>query len=148
MSLPAYCDALVTRFANPALPHKTQQIAMDGSQKLPQRILGTVRENIAAGRGVDLAALAVAGWMRYCTGEDEKGAAIQVSDPFAPRFAEIASKHRGDPAGLARAFLDLREIFDDDLRNEPRFIGPVTGSLQSLYAKGAARTVAEAVGNA
>ena len=46
----AYRDALVRRFANPALPHRTQQIAMDGSQKLPQRLLATARDNLAAGR--------------------------------------------------------------------------------------------------
>ena len=42
----------MTRFRNPALPHRTQQIAMDGSQKLPQRLLGTIRDRIAAGAPV------------------------------------------------------------------------------------------------
>ena len=68
VDLAAYQHALVERFANPALPHRTQQIAMDGSQKLPQRMLATVRDNLAAGRRIDLLALAVAGWMRYVSG--------------------------------------------------------------------------------
>ena len=50
--LAAYCAQLMVRFRNPALPHRTQQIAMDGSQKLPQRLLGTVRDRIAAGAPV------------------------------------------------------------------------------------------------
>ena len=145
VDLGAYCDALVRRFANPALPHKTRQIAMDGSQKLPQRILATVRDNLAAGRPVELATLAVAGWMRYVYGEDEQGRAIEVSDPLAPKYAALAARHRGDPAGFAEGLLDLRAIFDEDLRNEPRFTTPVTRWLGQLFTQGAAATVANAV---
>ena len=39
VDLTAYADSLLDRFANPALQHRTWQIAMDGSQKLPQRML-------------------------------------------------------------------------------------------------------------
>src|SRR3954463_3295082 len=38
--LAGYKRSLLERFANPALKHRTWQIAMDGSQKLPQRLLG------------------------------------------------------------------------------------------------------------
>jgi fructuronate reductase len=145
VDLPAYRDALVARFANPALPHRTQQIAMDGSQKLPQRILATVRENLAAGRQVALATLAVAGWMRYVTGVDEAGRPIKVSDPLAARCAAIAQSAQGDPHALAHRLIGLREIFDEDLHNEPRFVEPVARWLTQLYAKGAAATVSAAV---
>ena len=39
-----YCQALIARFRNPALRHRTWQIAMDGTQKLPPRILAPLRE--------------------------------------------------------------------------------------------------------
>jgi len=142
----AYQEALIARFGNPALPHRTQQIAMDGSQKLPQRLLGTVRDNLAAGRPIELLTLAVAGWMRYATGRDEAGREIKVSDPLVGEFARIAAAHEGDPSALASAFLSLRAIFGDDLPAEPRFAGKVAGWLASLFAEGAARTVARAVG--
>jgi fructuronate reductase len=145
IDLAAYRDALVRRFANPALPHRTQQIAMDGSQKLPQRILATVRDNLAANRSIELATLAVAGWMRYVYGEDEQGRRIDVSDPLAPTFASLAAAHRRDPAGFAQALLALRAIFDEDLHNEPRFTAPVTRWLVQLFTDGAAKTVARAV---
>ncbi|HSV20796.1 MAG TPA: mannitol dehydrogenase family protein [Casimicrobiaceae bacterium] len=148
VDLAAYRDALVTRFANPALPHRTQQIAMDGSQKLPQRILATVRENLAAGRPVPLATLAVAGWMRYVAGVDEAGRPIKVSDPLAARCAAIAQGAQGDPQALARGLLGLREIFDEDLHNEPRFVEPVARWLAQLYDKGTAATVSAAVAQA
>jgi fructuronate reductase len=140
----AYQNALVERFGNPALPHRTQQIAMDGSQKLPQRLLGTVRDNLAAGRNVDLAALAVAGWMRYASGVDEAGRELKVSDPLAPEFARIARDVRGDPVTLAEGLLGLRTVFGDDLPGDRRFTDAVTRWLASLYAVGAARTVEQA----
>ena len=46
--LAGYKRSLLERFANPALKHRTWQIAMDGSQKLPQRLLGTIRDRLAA----------------------------------------------------------------------------------------------------
>ena len=143
----AYRDALVERFKNPALPHRTQQIAMDGSQKLPQRLLGTVRDNLAAGRPIELTSLAVAGWMRYVSGVDENGREIKVSDPLAAEFARIAGAHRADAAALARGLLGLRAIFGDDLPADRRFVDKVSGWLIELFADGAARTVARAVGD-
>jgi len=145
VDLADYRDALVRRFANPALPHRTQQIAMDGSQKLPQRILATIRDDLAAGRGIALAALAVAGWMRYVYGEDEQGRKVDVSDPLASTFASLASRHRGDPKAFAQALFAIHSIFDEDLQNEPRFIAPVVRWLETLFSFGAAKTVAKAI---
>ncbi|MGE5170674.1 MAG: mannitol dehydrogenase family protein [Rudaea sp.] len=145
IDLAAYREALVRRFANPALPHRTQQIAMDGSQKLPQRLLATIRDNLAANRPIALATLAVAAWMRYVYGEDEQGRPIEVSDPLAATFASLAAKNRGDPAAYAQSLLSLPAIFGEDLHNEPRFASPVTRWLTELFSVGAARTVAYAV---
>ena len=50
--LPAYTRALAKRFLNPAIRHRTAQIAMDGSQKRPQRVLRPVRERLATGLGI------------------------------------------------------------------------------------------------
>jgi fructuronate reductase len=145
IDLAAYRESLVTRFANPALPHRTQQIAMDGSQKLPQRILATIRDDIAAGRRIHFAALAVAGWMRYVYGEDEQGRPIQVSDPMAPAFAKLAAQHRGNPAAFAQSLFAIDAIFDEDLHNEPRFTTPVTRFVEELFTLGAAKTVARSL---
>lgn len=47
--LASYGAELVRRSANPALQHRLVQIAMDGSQKLPQRWLATLSERRARG---------------------------------------------------------------------------------------------------
>ncbi len=146
VDLRSYQDALVQRFMNPALPHRTQQIAMDGSQKLPQRLLGTVRDNLAAGRPIDLLALAVAGWMRYVGGVDERGREIAVADPLASEFRRLAATHRGDPATWVQALLGIRAVFGDDLPADERLVTKLCAWLAALMTDGAQRTVASAVG--
>jgi fructuronate reductase len=148
VDLRSYQDALVRRFSNPALPHRTQQIAMDGSQKLPQRLLGTVRDNLAAGRPIDLIALAIAGWMRYVGGIDERGGDIVVADPLAGEFRRLAASHRGDPAAWVRALLGIRAVFGDDLPADERVVAKLVGWLDALVASGAQRTVEAAIARA
>ena len=139
--LASYKRALVERFKNPALKHRTWQIAMDGSQKLPQRLLGTVRDRLDRNASIDRLALGVAAWMRYVTGTDEAGQPIDVRDPMAVRLRSLADG-AADPAGLAQALLGIREIFGDDLPADPRFTRAVIGALGRLYEAGARRTVA------
>ena len=140
--IPRYRASLLARFRNPALKHRTWQIAMDGSQKLPQRLLGTVRDRLAAGQSIDRLALGVAAWMRYVTGVDEQGAPIDVRDPLAPRLATIAAAAQSEPEALARGLLALEMIFGEDLPQNAAFTGPVIAALQSLYARGAKATMA------
>jgi len=141
--LAAYKRALVERFKNPALRHRTWQIAMDGSQKLPQRLLGTVRDRLREDAPIKRLALGVAAWMRYVTGIDENGSPIDVRDPMAARLRETADRADGDPARLAGELFGLREIFGDDLPHDARFTRPVINALARLYAQGARQTVAE-----
>jgi fructuronate reductase len=140
--LERYRDDLLARFANPALKHRTWQIAMDGSQKLPQRLLATIRDRLAAGQGMTRLALGVAGWMRYVTGIDEKGGAIDVKDPLAPRLRAIADAAGGDAEKLADGLLGVQEIFGTDLPRNATFRSEVTKHLASLLADGSAATVA------
>lgn len=139
--LKPYMRELQARFRNPALRHRTWQIAMDGSQKLPQRLLGTVRARLAKNQPIDRLALGVAAWMRYVTGIDEKGHPINVRDPLAARLRAIADREGLDAARLARALADVREVFGADLAGDSRFLSPVTAALAKLIAMGSRRTV-------
>jgi fructuronate reductase len=143
--LAAYQASLLERFANPAIRHRTAQIAIDGSQKLPQRLLGTIRDQLEAGGRVRHLTLAVAAWMRYAAGRDEAGRAVPVADPLAGRFATISARAGSDAAALAAGFLALREVFADDLPAEPRFTRAVTDWLRSLTLRGARATVAACI---
>jgi fructuronate reductase len=141
--LDAYRDRLIRRFANRSLRHQTYQIAMDGSQKLPQRLLGTIRGRLRGNHGVDRLALGVAGWMRYVMGTDEAGKPIEVQDPLAARLRAIADAAGGDAAALVRGYLGVSEIFGDDLIGNKDFRLLLTEHLASLLQKGAAATVRE-----
>lgn len=143
--LEAYRDALLDRFSNPALKHRTWQIAMDGSQKLPQRLLGTIRDRLAAAQPCARLALGVAAWMRYVTGIDEQGNPIDVKDPHAARLRAIADAAGRDADKLVGGLLAVTEIFGPDLPANPVFREVVTAQVASLFDKGALATV-KAVG--
>ena len=139
----AYKRTLIARFANRAIRHRTWQIAMDGSQKLPPRLLGTIRERLAAGAPFPRLALAVAGWIRYVIGTDERGVSIDVRDPLAERLRTIVAATGPSPARLVPALLAVPEIFGSDLPADPRFVDAVTVALERVHAVGARRAVAE-----
>ena len=138
----------LARFRNPALPHRTQQIAMDGSQKLPQRLLATVRERLAGGGSIAHLALAVAGWIRYASGTDEHGKPIDVSDPLAAKFAAIAAPRTAMPRTIADGFLDLAACSAPTCRPMPRFGEAVSRDVGALFRDGVRRTLARAPGAA
>jgi fructuronate reductase len=138
--LAAYSASLLKRFANPALHHRTWQIAMDGSQKLPQRLLGTMQDRLRLGLPIDTHALAVAGWMRYVTARDENGKAIDVRDPLAAELASIAAKAGPVADRLAPALLDVRSIFGE-LGDDTTMRSAVTRALAQLYEVGARQAV-------
>ena len=139
--LGSYRDALLERFRNPALQHRTWQIAMDGSQKLPQRLLGTIRDRLAEGLPVTRAALGVAAWMRYVTGVDEKGARIDVRDPLAPRLRSVAEGGGGSPVAIVDGLLGVSEVFGPDLPRNEAFRAELVCHLSSLFRRGATETV-------
>jgi fructuronate reductase len=138
VDLAQYAAALRARYENPAIRHRTWQIAMDGSQKLPQRILGTLAENIAAGRASPGLILAVAAWMRYVGGVDEQGRTIEVKDPMAARLRAV-SDAATTPAEKVVALLAVAEIFPLALAVQLR--APVTQAAERLWAQGAQRAV-------
>ncbi|MRG54571.1 mannitol dehydrogenase family protein [Phyllobacterium sp. SYP-B3895] len=139
----SYKAQLRERFRNPALRHRTWQIAMDGSQKLPQRLLNTIRKRIEQGQPFKRLALGVAAWMRYATGIDERGQPIDVRDPLANDFRE-RTQGKTSGADLLDAYLGMQQIFGEDLADKDEFRRAVGGALEQLLRDGAALTVAKA----
>ena len=116
LDLAAYRRQVLDRFANPDLRHTTRQVAMDGSQKLPVRLLGTVRDRLAAGVVPEWAALGVAAWMTYvarCAAEGSD----RLDDPLADRL--VAAVGTATSAGqVVDSLLGVREVFGTDLPDE------------------------------
>lgn len=142
VDLAKYADSLIARYTNPALRHRTWQIAMDGSQKLPQRWLDSIRWHLANGSKFDLLALGVAGWMRYVGGIDEQGNTIEVSDPLLSTIEQAVSASQEGETRV-KALLGLKTIFGEDLPANEKFVAQVTETYLALRENGAKATVAK-----
>lgn len=140
VSLAAYADALLQRYRNRALKHRTWQIAMDGSQKLPQRMLDSIRWHLAHGSRFDMLALGVAGWMRYVGGVDEQGNTIDISDPLRDVLADVVHNSAQGEARV-QALLGLEAIFGPDLPQQREFVTTVTRYYLSLLQHGVKQTL-------
>lgn len=140
--LAAYRAQLLQRFANPALAHRCAQIAMDGSQKLPQRWLSTVRDRLAAGAPIDKLALALAAWCTHLRGHDEAGQPHTIDDPLAAELSALHARAASRPAPHQRAaeFTRFAPLFGD-LADEPRLVEALVLALDGLETQGAAATL-------
>jgi len=138
----AYRDALLERYANPALKHRCAQIAMDGSQKIPPRLLGTIAARIEAGQPFTRLALAVAAWMMFLRGHADDGTRYEISDPLGDRLKALAASARGEPQALLAALLSVREVFPAHLAAQPRFTTTLHDALRLLHESGARGAIA------
>lgn len=95
----AYATALIDRFANPNLHHRLRQIAMDGSQKLPIRIVATLADR----QGADSPALsaAITAWIDFVKLEVAEGRPLD--DPMQVQIAEACAS--GSPNTALRALI-------------------------------------------
>lgn len=134
--LQAYQQQLAQRFKNPALKHTTWQIAMDGSQKIPQRWLATLRGQLSGTGSVRWLSFGLACWMRYVAGVDESGETIDVQDPLAKTLAQIASTHSEDTRAWVSAILSVTSVFGEDLHTNHRLQVSVADWLVAMRSQG------------
>lgn len=138
-----YKDQLLERFGNRALRHRTLQIAMDGTQKLPQRLLGVIAERRAAGETADHALVAVAGWMRFVSApSNEQGGSIDVDDPLA----DVLKRRLGgadNPADVVDRLLGLEQVFPAQLRDDAVVRAHLVDDVEKLAGKGVLATLRE-----
>jgi len=125
LDLPAYAQETLQRFRNPAIHHKLSQIAWDGSQKLPYRLLDTVLDALRAGRPFDRLAIPIAAWILFL--ERQFGSRAEVVDPLANALRTAATSV--DPV---RSILGLRAVFPEDLGPNTRFGAMVAEARASM----------------
>ena len=119
LDFPAYISDLLRRFRNPALTHKLYQIASDGSQKLPYRILGSLTDALKAGRTIDRFAVSIGAWMRFVSREAKAGRTFQ--DPLSPKLVEIGKACTGKAKDDLPRFLALKDVFQPELAANAKF---------------------------
>lgn len=144
VDLPAYADALIARFSNSQLQHQTAQIASDGSQKLPQRMLESIVWHAENSKPWPHLALGVAGWLRYMKGVDDQGGQTPINDPMADEIARLAAQAEDDTHFVA-SILALEAIFPPVLIQNPDFVASIQEVYADLASKGAKSCVADLV---
>lgn len=145
IDLDAYRAELLDRFANPAIAHQTRQIAMDGTEKLPQRIFAPAVETLAAEGDITPFAFSTAAWMAYCTGQDDAGQSHVLNDPREVELRAAAGGAGRDAVVLCDALMALPNLFPAELRKGP-FREAVVIALGAILGDGMKSAVAAEMG--
>jgi fructuronate reductase len=126
----AYVQAVLRRFRNPSLRHELAQIAWDGSQKLPFRLLGTTADALRTGANLERLAVPVAAWMRFLVLRHGEGR--EVVDPLAAiLFSRIDTAAR-DSKSVVEALLELEAVFPAALHTATRFREAIQRAYDTL----------------
>jgi fructuronate reductase len=130
----AYAASCRHRFANRALDHHTAQVAMDGSQKLPMRLLVPMTERVAEGAEVERLGLVVAAWMTHVARCARGGG--ELEDPLAQTLVERVVGAPASSDGLVDALLGVVEVFGPDGLGDPSRRDPIVRGVRLLEERG------------
>src|SRR5262249_41201582 len=117
------------RFKNRALVHRLEQIAWDGSQKLPFRLLGTVADRLAAGESVSRLAFPLAAWFHFIRRKAARSE--KLTDPLAHVLLATAQACTGAKADTER-FLALERVFPSPIARNEQFASAVRAAYSAL----------------
>ena len=126
-----YAQELLSRFANPHLAHETYQIAMDGTEKLPQRILAPAADALTRGQPLDAFAFATAAWMRYALGRTDSGERYALRDPRETMLRDCLAGAEGAAQIVARLHA-LPGLFPPALAGDAGWRQAVTDRLSVM----------------
>ena len=127
-----YADCLIERFRNPAIAHETFQIAMDGSEKMPQRILSAVSDARAAGVDIRPFAFATAAWIRHVSASTHDCPAYEIRDPKADELKKLAKgRHSIDIVAALRRL----QFVPGSVRADDEFWSIVNPLLNDMLTK-------------
>lgn len=132
LAVDSYSQDIFRRFQNPAVRHLLAQIAWDGSQKLPMRLLPIIQDNLAAGRPVAQLALAVAAWCRFIRLRASQQPAQPLVDPLASRLLAVAAQCSNDATTDVALFLAIDDVFPAKLALDRRFVAALQQAYQQL----------------
>lgn len=137
----SYRSDLISRFKNKALQHRTEQIAIDGSQKICQRILNSIKERRNNRLRSPILTLSVAGWIRWLFGSDESGKNYKIIDPLAEKLKEIVETNENDFPTLVRTMITFEPVFGTEFASDSIFEIDLCNALSELTENGVATTV-------
>lgn len=119
LDIAAYRAQLLRRFQNPSLAHRLDQIAQDGSRKLPQRILAPLAERTRQGRASPTMMFALAAWLKCVGRDDVAGRPIRLVDPGLETLRTALRQGAGGFDAMIEA----------DMIDDPSWIDPAARQL-------------------
>lgn len=131
-----YVSALLERFANPAIAHATYQIAMDGSQKLPQRIFQPAIKSLETKGDIRPFSLVTAMWIRFCMRRRDDGSVYELQDPRADEIIAAIDSAGQNASDIARAIHKLPQLIPTRLGSDPAWIEAVENALSNALNEG------------
>ncbi|MEM9966379.1 MAG: mannitol dehydrogenase family protein [Asticcacaulis sp.] len=132
LDLVAYSEAILARFRNPAIRHLLSQIAWDGSQKLPIRLLSSLSEALEKGQDVSRFGVPLAAWFRFIRQKAVSGDTL--TDPLAGDLIALGKTLKDDVSDVT-AFLKLRSVFPQELAENPAVISALEKAYKNLLSR-------------
>lgn len=132
----AYADALIDRFANPAIDHRCLQIAMDGSQKLPQRIFAPTLVLLDRKHNTATYALAIAAWIQFAQGSDTAGNELPLNDPLAEQIRQALARAGGDWSAQVKCIAEVEGLAHFGVLDHEEFARNVSAHLMAFDRMG------------
>lgn len=131
-----YQQTIISRFKNDEIPYATHQVAMDGSQKIMQRLLYPAIELLEKNRAPAVITAALACWIRYLQGKDEVGLGYKINDPMSDQLESIVAQYAEDPRALINTLYRETSIFPSKLIENERFTQRLIDNLTLIQQQG------------
>lgn len=137
IKLEDYADQLCERFENKSIFHETYQIAMDGTQKLPQRIFTPAVIALKAGEDAKTYAVAVAAWMYYVAKGGQKDAPYAIRDPREDELKECVQNIPFAANEICKNLMALPHFVPAELLQNKTWLAVVEDYLDTMIKQGA-----------
>ncbi len=127
-----YAKSLILRFSNPEIAHETFQIAMDGSEKMQQRIFFPLKDAISLNLNIRPFVFAIAAWLRHISQSKHDCAPYELRDPIADQLTPLPKERS---AHSILDYLSRIGVLIDDLKEDKVFWGQVSDILNDMLCK-------------
>lgn len=131
-----YQQTIINRFKNDEIPYATHQVAMDGSQKIIQRLLYPASELLDKKKVPAVICVALACWIRYLQGRDEAGVRYEINDPMNEQLDSTVARYAEDPRALINTLYRETSIFPTKLIENERFTQTLIDNLTAIQQQG------------
>lgn len=127
--LDGYRSAVLARFRNPAIVHRLEQIAADGSQKIPYRLGDTLAAHRAQGRLPRHVLAALGCWIAFLMQRARAG--VPILDPAGSVLADLAAT--GDARAVLARLIAARLGFSGALAEDSEAAQSIALAAQAAF---------------